>query len=128
MKREIIFRGKRPNSGKWIEGYLFQSGGFSYILHKDHFTAPECACEVLTESVGQQWVINSSIKAFTGDLLSMECAPAFNRIEKRIVKISECDKGMEVLIWHNNEWHMACMLRFQTAMVVGNIHDNPELL
>lgn len=72
MEREELYRGKRPNSGKWITGHLFQADGFSYILHKDHFTAPECACEVLTESVGQFIGLTdkNGVKIFKGDVVN----------------------------------------------------------
>jgi len=51
--RSIKFRGKRPNSGKWIYGHLFADGMFAYILNAEYFKAPECSCEVLRETVGQ---------------------------------------------------------------------------
>ena len=52
MNRTIKFRGKRPNSGKWIYGYLFEDGIYSYIL-SERFKAPECSCEVIPETVGR---------------------------------------------------------------------------
>ena len=118
MNREIKFRGKRPNSGKWIYGYLFQDGIHSYIL-SERFNAPECSCEVLPETVGMSLCGNDKHgnELFQGD---------------RVVVIDR-NHAEGVITWSDE--HLAFLVEIKGVkfhlkhkelsdlIKVGNIHD-----
>ena len=127
--REILFRGKwtdnYKNSGKWAEGYLlrFTEKRNPLIMLKDG--GGECA-EVIPESVGQYTGLTdkNGVRVFEGDILfSSYIADS---------------PSIEVVKWIYNGWHTQegnltpDMIDDVGIMpyseVIGNVHDNPELL
>jgi uncharacterized phage protein (TIGR01671 family) len=139
--RVIEFRGKDPD-GKWAYGFLMQGIGVSSgqpeycILWRSHPCDPELnIAPVDEETIGQ----------FTG------FTDSFGQMiyEGDIIKYND-HKGLFEVVWneeekiidlrfteHGGEKHLAlfamhglCMKNFprERFKVVGNIHDNPELL
>ena len=125
--REIIFRGKRKDNGEWVEGDLMQH----YVHHND-LTIVVGGCvyyEVDRETVGQ----------FTG-LTDKNGKEIYDR------DIIEDKNGIGVIMWFQTSWGVASYahgydgLKSYTAVdsfysnqtkewaVIGNIHDNPEIL
>lgn len=125
MKREILFRGKRPNSGKWIQGYLFEKDGFSWIL-SDRFSSPECSCEVIPETVGQFTGLTdkNGVKIFEGDILmSYDCGEQLGTNivfwdEQRCGWSDKRDDGDSQTNYDGFDFVTECK-------VIGNIHYNP---
>lgn len=127
MKRENLFRGKRPNSGKWIQGYLFENDLSSWIL-SEKFPTPECSCEVLAETVGQ----------FTG---AFDAQINGEMVFKDDI-IENCDTNeLQIVYWNEDKlaWYCKYLYNFNRIVSladslgnlnkkVGNIHDNPELI
>ena len=134
MNREILFRGKRIDTGEWAEG--FYCGGnerktlrpciFVYIPDRQSY---DCQ-DIIPETVGQYTGLKDihGVKIFEGDIIK--------QYEKTQFGDPVSDFGL--IKWDNKE----CML-FRTSTrigkdrlvtsrdiyeVVGNIHDNPELL
>lgn len=50
--KEIIFRGKRVDNGKWVQGYLFETWGRTYICWGTTNDIPN-TIEVIPDTVGQ---------------------------------------------------------------------------
>lgn len=113
------YRGMRPDSRKWIYGFLFQEGIYSFILHPDHFRSPECACEVLTETAGQFLVKikKNDTEIYEGDIIR----------HGESVRFIEVRNGNTYATRNNKE--TSILLSFcQNPVKLGNIYDNPELL
>ena len=139
--REILFRGKRVDNGKWVEGYLVKLGRESFsdperygICNKAIPLGGSGVCynlkidEVIPETVGQYTGLTdkNGKKIFEGDIL-------------------EFSDRMVSVFWHA---HLGCwdsnFLKFTSkengrgdmspccwsyrAVIIGNIYDNKELL
>lgn len=139
--REILFRGKRVDNGEWVYGYFVKSDGqinngkcfilptvadFSYGDNGNRIRIG-CFVEVDSDTVGQYTglIDKNGTRIFEGDILK----------QKRY-GISEApfsvDWNAEGAGWyfidadgHTDElWQSIC----NSCTVVGNIHDNPDML
>lgn len=128
--REILFRGKRIDNGEWVEGNLFIP---------DRADAPTEICigtnivritfDVIPETVGQYTKLTdkNSERIFEGDIIQFD-----------YVGTNRGVNGVEAVVFENGKfgvkwgWHkdLVCLDGFAntTLEVIGNIHDNPELL
>ena len=123
--REILFRGKRTSDGEWdgewIEGTLFRlaSNLHPFIMLTDRYGE---SYEVDPETVGQftgKTVKNG--KVFDGDILKSIDGIFFVRWdeEKSAFVMRFLEYPFETL-YLEEMW--------DDAEIIGNIHDNPELL
>lgn len=127
--REIIFRGKRVLGGAWVEGNLVTQGKQKFIdtfnnsansgLYFSHhnFTL------VIPSTVGQYSGLTdkNGKKIFEGDILLTTEDEYFDGEYKAEVIFSDgefCAVGQQVFD--------PC--DFEYCEVIGNVHDNPELL
>ena len=135
--REILFRGKRVDNGEWVYGGILQTENWTSIFtYKDYQGGinepPSCDVEdyeVIPSTIGQYTGLTdkNGIEIFEGDIVksceyddvyfvkyfdndnysAFDCVPD--------VPLCECN-GLSYLV---NE---------EGCKVIGNIHDNPELL
>lgn len=147
--REILFRGKRIDNGEWLEGYYLVAAGMAFIsafgirepIHVDGETVGQFTG--LTDKNGK--------KIFEGDIIryadgydyrmyleSLECPEEYEGTDfSDIWTVDEVIYGIKVgypafdLRKHDfesnglSELHESCNYFYE---VIGNIHDNPELL
>jgi len=130
--REIIFRGKRVDNGEWVEGFYieanhhwhnkgihkewivtntFQNGGWCNVASK---------YAVIPETVGQYtgYTDDYAKKIFEGDILRVLSTNCYGNDLCYTLTLYDMTDTVE-------------MERINTAnevKVIGNIHDNPELL
>jgi uncharacterized phage protein (TIGR01671 family) len=119
--REILFRGKRKDNGEWIEG--------DSLIHSMYKKGDVCIGVV--EGLAIHSVIPSTIGQFTG-LTDKNGKKIF---EGDIVKYSN---GYGHIAWAELHGAFMCVeengeywewfSNMYDIEVIGNIHDNPELL
>ena len=140
--RKILFRGKRLQGGEWVEGYFFksdinkkerESGKATIIFTPDCDTfimVPEChnSFMVVSDTVGQYTGLKdkNGKRIFEGDICR-------NTRTGEIVSV-KWHGTMAGYVWDKRradsflfdfgELFRAC----DKYEVIGNIHDNPELL
>ena len=142
--REILFRGKEKNSGKWIYGDLrhISDGHGGYILcivdNTNGRNNDVTGVEVVPETVGQYTGLTdkNGVKIFEGDIVKGTAYSA--TMIGVIVWIDEISSfGVRYVNAPNpTAWVNSSILRCAAigktdefaAEVIGNIYDNPELL
>ena len=117
--REILFRGK-TYEGEWKEGGLISSlNGKRFYIGNMYQVE-----EVDPETVGQYTGLtdNNGKKIFEGDIISCHSFTGINDFKKSLV--GWCD----ILLCFRADKHSLYGDFQQDYEIIGNIHDNPELL
>lgn len=115
MDREIIFRGKKSGTEEWVFGSLqIYLDNVCYILNNNQWDKKTL---VQPESIGQYTGLNdkNGNKIFEGDILE------YGWMDRKNTLV-DFDKGM---FRHKTN---ALIIGHDEMTIVGNIHDNPELL
>lgn len=125
MDREIKFRGKRTDNGEWIEGdFTRRKSRFIHHLDTTYGISDEYGmfCAVDLETVGQFTGLHdkNGKEIYEGDIFitGMEFV-AVVEWEKEGRFLGFTVDGKRKIIYVNRE---------PRVRVIGNIHDNPELL
>jgi len=119
--REILFRGKSVNDGNWVEGYLIYDEicnthipYIGYLFDAGHDVD---VAEAIPETVGQFTGLTDKDgkKIFEGDIIE------WDELEwgEKHRELVERDHNLFAI--RKDDWGEWCE-------VIGNIHDNPELL
>ena len=137
--REVLFRGKRIDNGEWVYGYLIApefAPNKKYIGHL--FSEDEHDIDVVEvdpETVGQFTGLydNNGLKIFEGDIMFLK-----SELEQRygIVEFGEyVKKNKQKEVGFFVHWNLSCLrtdigywANQANCEVIGNIHDNPELM
>lgn len=123
--REILFRGKDIR-GAWHIGLLAHIGDAWYISNK---AGVATAFEIVPQTFGQYTGLSdkSGVKIFEGDIV--KCISRFDA--KDMVVIFEAAEFHLVDCQRYKNYTECCGYRYFGTLeteVIGNIHDNPELL
>lgn len=125
--REILFRGKSEDDGEWLFGDLFHRN--REVLIKNHFEGFNIS--VVPKTVGQYTGLNdkNGTKIFEGDIVKYIIGKGeYEFAEFEYGEINYRNVGFEI----DGESCDLCVCSFDSQdfnlEVVGNIHDNPELL
>lgn len=144
--REILFRGKNADNGEWVYGSYFAHqkirlcivrGESEVEKNTQHLIVQDAlacdwgfkngiqAVDVLPETVGQYTGLTdkNGKKIFEGDIII--CDTSMYRHVTGIVKYSENASRYYIEVLNSsNDYLFNC----ENILIIGNIHDNPELL
>mgnify|MGYP002524739668 CR=1 FL=1 len=127
--KEIIFRAKRKDNGKWAEGYYFKWGYRTFLMLGT--TGGFDLVDVFPESVGQFTGLTdkNGEKIFEGDIVKGDLGLGYGDNENHIAYIEYQEDGMSFcLVEILEEDFGKCAEISDDLEVIGNIYDNPELL
>ena len=128
MKREILFRGKRKN-GQWVYGSLVESENIAPAIYYEvgnGLVKQLDWCYVNPDTIGQYTGLKEKNrkKIFEGDIVIIG--------EKLKAKVVYYDGAFrmqsEFSPTPTDTTDMGYMMREFSVRVIGNIHDNPELI
>ena len=146
--RDILFRGKRTDNGKWIEGYYIHLHKTTYCLTTDNDADPsndihQIVFEQMTDwglpnkhlladvdpsTVGQYTGMTdkNGKKIFEGDIITIPNTKKMGL--PGIVKWSKYDARFEI---SRNGYNPLTLWELESSRiyeVLGNVYDTPELL
>jgi uncharacterized phage protein (TIGR01671 family) len=130
MNRQILFRGKRIDSGEWVEGNLIDFNGDLYVLPKDkpcgdeHYSEALNDFEVIPETVGQFTGLSdkNGVKVFEGDRV------IWHSVSVKIRTIEFENSSFKIILDRGNgeaiTYYFDDLKRVGDDIeVIGNIHD-----
>ena len=124
--REVIFRGKRADNGEWIEGSLL---GIDWCDKPSTYSiAPNTPVSVfysvIPETVGQFTGLTdkNGKRIFEGDIVSLV------KHDGLIYKVVYVPCRYELVNSKGVNCFVLDIYKSENIEVIGNIHDNPELL
>ena len=129
--RDILFRGKRVDNGEWVySSFIMQDKEHKLLSTEVELFDGDKWRVVAPETVGQFTGLTDrrGKKIFEGDIIKGKRLNAMVQIEHRKYLII-FSNGSFCAEWYigqdnyNNDLH-----DFFDRKVIGNIHDNPELL
>lgn len=131
MNREIRFRGKRVDNNNWVFGYFYEECGSTYIFEdKQKQMRSElyrnCPFKVNPETIGQFTGLLDKYgkEIYEGDIVvfifenGTESLPYLVFFEDGSWWVNNSQTKQYDHLYHN----------LHNIKVIGNIHENPELL
>lgn len=130
--REILFRGKRKNDGEWVCGFyertwLTNGEVIEEIRDVEEPFRMQVFHEVIPETVGQYTGLTdrNGKRIFEGDILSER--PLMNNVAfVGKVVFNEDAAAFQIVFDTGRAFVLGSYSKSYT--VIGNIHDNPELI
>lgn len=131
--REILFRGKNYD-GEWFEGLLVKCRDGEYMIDIGHHGSSVCKT-VIPETIGQYTGLEdiNGKKIFEGDIVNVErcdgwnwAGPATYDSPNVVVEWNKGDAGFHP--YSNYDCDCGIFYCSAETEIIGNIHDNPELL
>ena len=148
--REILFRGKRLDNGEWVHGFLTVDDSETPNQFVIDYLMPHKSCygqtEVDPETVGQFTGLTdkNGKKIFEGDIFRYyhevqkpiydeETGVVSGYKTSRIIRykgyVTINELGVEINLSNNCQWwRHKNGNQLARVKVIGNVHDNPELL
>lgn len=135
---KIKFRAKKENNKEWIYGFYFEDTAGLSVIQIPRTTR---TCTVISETVGQYTGLKdkNGNEIYKGDIVSYKSEiKQWNDIliheqigEIKIDKGMTCFQGKTIQTYKNEtNVHKSNFIFLSSEIyeIIGNIHDNPELL
>lgn len=147
--KEILFRGKRKYNGEWVYGYLVKKIDPLSLVVKYFILVQEydTSCidgkptglesemswyEVIPETIGQYTgrTDKNGKKIFEGDAVKVSYRSSDGESETEIKPVTYDE---DACCFYPMRWNESCAwcdysTEIKEIEIIGNIHDNPELL
>ena len=126
--REILFRGKRIDNGEWVEGYFVNLWLIHYQKHQPIITDNNAVSyDVDPSTVGQYTGLTdkNGKKIFEGDIVKTD---KFSEPNKQYIIKYDLQFGAFIGQDRYNLYFVTFDGDSVEFEVIGNIHDNSELL
>ena len=124
--REVLFRGKRTDNGKWVKGYLYIThiGSHEIGSYDAEINIERLTFDVIPETVGQYTGLTdkNGVRIFEGDIVSLV------KHDSLIYKVVYVPCRYELVNSKGVNCFVLDIYKSENIEVIGNIHDNPELL
>lgn len=136
--REILFRGKRTDNEEWVEGFYQEYPKYYVHIQSEYNDWFPVFPETVSQYIGLK--DRDGQKIFEGDIVEYESHGYIPITERGVVIFEKGCFGIEhsteygTRIFHRigqtSEWRDmgASGIITYTYKIIGNIHDNPELL
>ena len=134
MNREILFRGKWIDNGEWVHGYLIGDDVIvgEIIEFEDEYFYCEFWWKVDPKTVGEFTGLcdKNGANIFEGDILKVDTEFENSTIHRVIWGGSYPAFEIEPNPYDdcNGLQYVAHVCENTTCQIIGNIHDNPDLL
>ena len=139
--REILFRGKRCDNSEWVQGYYIRADHHwhNHGIHKDWITLGASAnggwfalhnkYAVKAETIGQFTGLTdkNGKKIFEGDIIEWFAQGESERPDFGYIEYDEQSFAWRVC-WQKYDPDFMEGMQQEYISVIGNIHDNPDLL
>ena len=126
MTREIKFRGKRIDTGKWVYGSLLQwkDGDATICANESENNNVLIKHDVNPDTVGQYTGLKdrNGKNVWEGDFLRTPEGDIMVAEWRDAQIITRCVRP------YNPRYKNSLTFAYPVSVVIGNIHDNPELL
>lgn len=138
--REILFRGKRKDNGKWVEGHYceYYSGkeNVSCISISKETISGSLCYDVIPETVGQYTGLTgkNGTRVFENDIVTVYYNPKYVGVSKdrvgnfAVVFHDGCFMKRKITNPMSGDAGLYHFIQSDEFEVIGNIYDNPELL
>lgn len=124
--REFLLRGKRTDNGEWVKGYLYitHTGAHEIGSYDAEINIERLTFDVIPETVGQYTGLTdkNGVRIFEGDIVSLV------KHDSLIYKVVYVPCRYELVNSKGVNCFVLDIYKSENIEVIGNIHDNPELL
>lgn len=127
MNRKIKFRGKRVDNGEWVYGFLIYD--FSESYHSENYLDVPPRTYQILDLNGNRYTVNPETMGqllgygvYEGDIMDIR-----GDGKLRVAEYDEMECGATLTPYYEARTFGELGVRGRLD-VVGNIHDNPELI